>query len=45
MHAYIALVAVDRELDGAEFERDIKEHAPPRIELDPIPFRLRFILD
>jgi hypothetical protein len=43
MHAYIALVAVDRAADSSEFERDLKEHAPPRVELGAIP--LRFILD
>lgn len=43
MHAYIALVGVDRDVDSAEFERDLKEHAPPRIEFGAIP--LRFILD
>lgn len=39
-HAYITRIAVDRQDDVAEFERDLKEHAAPSPELQAIPLRL-----
>lgn len=43
VHAYIAMVGVDRDDDASELERDLKEHAQPRVEFGAIP--LRFLLD
>jgi predicted 3-demethylubiquinone-9 3-methyltransferase (glyoxalase superfamily) len=40
MHAYIAMVAVDRNEDTEEFERDLQEHRPPSPAIGWIPDRM-----
>lgn len=40
MHAYIAMVAVDRTEDTAGFERDLQEHRPPSPAIAWIPNRM-----
>jgi len=40
MHAYIAMVAVDRDEDTKDFERDLQEHRPPSVALAWIPDRM-----
>jgi hypothetical protein len=40
MHAYVPLVAVDKDADQTEFERELRSHAPPRAELEAIPMRM-----
>lgn len=42
-HAYVALVGVDRSADTTDFERELREVAAPRPDLNFIP--LRMILD
>ena len=39
-HAYITRIAVRRDLDCAEFERELLETAAPRPELNGIPLRM-----
>lgn len=39
-HCYIPRIAVDREEDSAEFERDLQEHRPPSPEIESIPLRM-----
>lgn len=39
-HAYITRIAVDRQDDVAEFERDLREHAPPSPAVESIPLRM-----
>ena len=40
MHAFITRVAVDKQENAAEFERDLQEQAVPRAEFDVYPLRL-----
>ncbi len=39
-HAFITRIAVARDQDGAEFERDLAEQAAPSPEVAAIPLRL-----
>lgn len=39
-HAYITRIAVRDDLDAAEFERDLQEHAKPTPEIQAIPLSL-----
>jgi len=41
-HAYITRIAVARDKDAAEFERDLAETAPLRPDVQAIPLRLVF---
>ncbi len=40
VHAYIIRIAVKDTDDVAEFDRDLKEHAAPSVEVQAIPLRL-----
>ncbi len=40
VHAYVTRVAVKNTDDVAEFDRDLKEHAAPSVEVQAIPLRL-----
>lgn len=40
MHAFITRVAVDKDEDAVEFERDLLEQAVPRAEFNVYPMRL-----
>ncbi len=40
VHCYIPRIAVDRELDAAEFEADLKAQRAPSVEIDEIPLRM-----
>jgi hypothetical protein len=39
-HVYVTRIAVDRDDDSAEFERELQEHKPPSEEIEAIPLRL-----
>lgn len=39
-HAYITRIAVSKDDDSAEFERDLKEHDAPTPEIQAIPLRM-----
>ncbi len=39
-HAFITRIAVARDQDAAEFERDLQEHAQPTAEIQAIPLSL-----
>lgn len=40
VHAYITRVAVHKDDDNSEFERELTEHTTPRPEVVAIPLRL-----
>jgi hypothetical protein len=40
VHVYITRVAVDREEDNSELERELEEHRAPSPEVDAIPWRM-----
>lgn len=39
-HAYITRIAISKDDDAAEFERDLKEHAAPTPAIQAIPLRM-----
>lgn len=39
-HAYVTRIAVHEKDDASEFERDLKEHRKPSVEMAAIPLRL-----
>lgn len=39
-HAYITRIAVSKDLDASQFERELQEQAVPRVDLQVIPTRL-----
>lgn len=39
-HAYVTRIAVSKDDDVSEFERDLTEHAAPTLEIQAIPLRL-----
>lgn len=39
-HAYITRIAVERDQDSAEFDRELEEHKSPSLEILAIPLRL-----
>lgn len=39
-HVYVTRIAVERDQDNAEFERELQEHRPPSPEIEAIPLRL-----
>ena len=39
-HAYITRIAVDRNDDATEFERELQEHTPPSVAIQAIPLSL-----
>jgi hypothetical protein len=40
VHCYVTRIAVARDADNSEFERELKEHAPPSAEVQGIPLRM-----
>lgn len=40
VHCYITRIAVDRNEDCSQFERELREQSAPRSELEAIPMRL-----
>jgi hypothetical protein len=40
VHAYITLIAVDKELPQEQFARELEEHRVPSVEVQAIPLRL-----
>jgi len=40
VHCYVTRIAVDRDEDASELERDLQEHEAPRPEVVDIPFRM-----
>ena len=39
-HAFITRISVHEDHDAGEFEQDLKQHAPPSVEIQAIPLRL-----
>lgn len=40
IHCYITRIAVDKDQDASEFERELQEHEPPSVEVQAIPLKL-----
>lgn len=40
VHCYIVRVAVDKEFDTTQFERELQEHAAPSPAIQAIPLRM-----
>lgn len=40
VHCYVTRVAVDRDEDTSQFERELQEQKAPRPELEAIPLRM-----
>ena len=40
VHCYVTRVAVARELDATEFERELQEHRVPSVEIAALPARM-----
>ncbi len=40
VHCYITRIAVARDADASEFERELQEHKPPTAEIQAIPLRM-----
>ena len=40
VHCYITLVAVPKDQDPAQFERELEEQKPPSPEIEAIPLRM-----
>jgi hypothetical protein len=39
-HAFITRIAVARDQDATEFEKELQEHQPPSAEIQSIPLRM-----
>jgi len=39
-HVYVTRIAVDRDEDSSEFDRELQEHRSPSAEIAAIPMRL-----
>lgn len=39
-HAYVTRIAVDKDEDSGEFDRDLQEHEVPSAEIEAIPLKL-----
>lgn len=39
-HVYVTRIAVDRDEDSSEFERELQEHRAPSPEIQAIPLRM-----
>ncbi|MFA9478536.1 hypothetical protein ACERK3_09530 [Phycisphaerales bacterium AB-hyl4] len=40
VHAYVTRIAVHKDADASEFERELQEHRPPSVDVAGIPARL-----
>lgn len=40
VHCYVTRIAVQKDLDASEFERELQEHKPPSPEVEVIPLRM-----
>lgn len=40
VHCYIPRIAVDKEFDQTQFERELQEHAAPSLAIQAIPLRM-----
>lgn len=40
VHCYVTRIAVERDQDGSEFERELQEHRAPSAAIEAIPLRM-----
>ncbi len=40
VHCFVTRIAVAKDADASEFERELQEHKPPTAEIQPIPLRM-----
>jgi len=40
VHCYVTRIAVAKDADVSEFERELQEHKPPSAEIEAIPLRM-----
>lgn len=40
VHCYVTRIAVQKNLDASEFEKELKECAPPSLKIEAIPLHL-----
>lgn len=40
IHAYITRVAVQKDLDASELEKELQEHEPPSVDIQNIPLSM-----
>jgi len=40
VHCYVTRIALAKDADASEFERELQEHKPPSAEIQAIPLRM-----
>ena len=40
VHCFVTRIAVERDLDTTQFEKELQEHQPPSPEIESIPLRM-----